>query len=368
MPGSPPSLLPHHPVRYCLVLAMLSSCFVFHDASSQNGSFSDSRYSSALENYNQAEFQLAQDSLESLVADSTLGESLKQRTFKLLSQVYLILRDEESARAAMREWILLTPPAPADPDRDMPAFVKLYYNVSIEINEENFCPEEFTAPDPCQFAVQLAPGVKTVAVIDFENLSVDDAERLSPMSRMLSRIVLRHLQAADRLIVVERALLEVILEELHLNQTDAVNPATAVRIGHILGAHAILGGEFMHLDGELDVSARLIEVETSRVLLAASETGKLKAYKDIVRKLSDQLVKALDTRINEGDLEGQTLWANTLEATLRTSEGTDFFDRGNLIEARQKFEEALELDPAYILAKDMLKTVNLVIAGEADQD
>ena len=347
-----------------LLLTLL--LFIPQTATAQNEPFNDPRFSAAVEHFSQAEFRQAQESLESLTADPSISGLLKQRTYKLLAQVYLIRRDYESARAAMRVWIKSEPPpVTADPDRDMPAFVKLYYEVRKSINKELYCPADFVAPDPCQYAVQLDPGVKTVAVIDFENLSVDDPKRLAPMSRALAHIVLEQLQTADRLIVVERELLGLLLNELDLNQTDAVDPATAVRIGEILGAHSILAGHFMHLNGRLDIRTRLIEVETSRILLATSEHGRLKNFQKIALGLTQKIVAALDTKIAQGALEGDSTWTNELEALLKTSEGNDFFDRGELVEAREKYEEALEHDPNYGLARQMLEAVNLAIAGEA---
>jgi TolB-like protein len=265
----------------------------------------------------------------------------------------------------MRVWIETEPPGiSADPDRDMPEFVRLYYEVRKEINEERYCPAEFTEPHPCQYAVQLDPGVKTVAVIDFENLSIDEPERLAPMSRALAHIFMGHLKAADRLIVVDRELLGIILNEIDLNQTDAVDRATAVRIGRVLGAHSILGGSFMNFNGELSIQARLIEVETTKVLLADDAKGKLKAFQGISTTLAEKILKSLDIQIEKGAFEGSSAWTNELEALLETAEGNDLFDRGELLEAREKYEEALQYDPNYGLARQMLEAVNSAIQGE----
>lgn len=84
---------------------------------------------------------------------------------------------------------------------------------------------------------------------------------------------------ADRLIlelvrrgveVIERSRLEEVLAELKLAQTGAIDPSSVKRLGKILGADAVVTGTVVELvDGEVEVLARLVHVETGRVLSAS---------------------------------------------------------------------------------------------------
>lgn len=116
-------------------------------------------------------------------------------------------------------------------------------------------------------AAAKAGGVATVAVVPFR--SADDKDRADGLA-LSERLVGRLLQggAVD---VVERTRLEAILAEQRLGADGVIDPRRAAALGRVLGADAVVTGTFVTLSGgRIEVHARLIDVESSRVLGAAS--------------------------------------------------------------------------------------------------
>jgi len=74
--------------------------------------------------------------------------------------------------------------------------------------------------------------------------------------------------------VVERELLESVLEELHLSTSDLADQKTALRLGKVLAARYITTGTLYASNGEYRVSMRLIETETTSLKGAFTESGK----------------------------------------------------------------------------------------------
>jgi hypothetical protein len=65
--------------------------------------------------------------------------------------------------------------------------------------------------------------------------------------------------------LVERAVLDELLEELKLGTSALTDPATALRLGRVLSARFVVTGSVTTSAGEVRVTARVIETETSLV-------------------------------------------------------------------------------------------------------
>lgn len=73
------------------------------------------------------------------------------------------------------------------------------------------------------------------------------------------------LKKSGRVQVVDRALIEQLLQELNLGTSELADPATALRLGRILAAKLIGTGSLMHLPDSTMLNLRLIDTETSAV-------------------------------------------------------------------------------------------------------
>jgi len=76
-----------------------------------------------------------------------------------------------------------------------------------------------------------------------------------------------YLNSSGRVKVVERVILDKLLQELNLGSSDLADKETALRLGRILAAKLIATGSFYHYPGLALLSMRLIDTETSRITM-----------------------------------------------------------------------------------------------------
>jgi len=124
----------------------------------------------------------------------------------------------------------------------------------------------------------------------------------------------------DRLIeksrakVVERSLLDKLLEELKLGTSRLADQSTALSLGKIMAARVILSGQVIYSGVQTQVALRLIETETGEIKSALNENFVSTASpSEITEKLSDFLLAKLTAlyplrgKISEVGEKGGTL-------------------------------------------------------------
>jgi tetratricopeptide (TPR) repeat protein len=85
------------------------------------------------------------------------------------------------------------------------------------------------------------------------------------LSDVLTTHLTESLNASGRVQVVERALVERLLDELNLGSSELADPATTLRLGKILAAKLIGTGSLYNLSNGTVMSLRLIDTETSAI-------------------------------------------------------------------------------------------------------
>jgi len=135
----------------------------------------------------------------------------------------------------------------------------------------------------------LAQAKVRVAVMNFENNSAwtwwgDN------LGRAAADELATQLVQSGKYTVIERAQLDAILQEQHLGASGAITPATAAKVGKLLGAQLILTGSITQFsiqrtsvalrgiggtysNAESKVDARLVNTETGEVMVVAVGQG-----------------------------------------------------------------------------------------------
>jgi len=185
---------------------------------------------------------------------------------------------------------------------------------------------------------------KTLAILPFENNSVTDPEKYQPLSKGLSAMLITDLnQSQKALKVIERNKIAAILKEIALSQTGSVDESTAIRAGKILGAQSIAFGSFIVLGGSVRIDTRIINVETSELIMAESITGSSNAFLQLERDLAKKIANSLNVAFKPKT----TATSSNIDAALYFSRGVDAFDKGNRTEATRLFQQCIDLDPSY---------------------
>ncbi|MCK5164687.1 MAG: hypothetical protein KAQ72_13265 [Desulfobacula sp.] len=182
---------------------------------------------------------------------------------------------------------------------------------------------------------------KTLAIFPFENNSVTDPERYAPLSKGLSAMLITDLdKSGTSLNLIERDKIQAILKEIALSQSGGVDTATAVKAGKILGAQTIAFGSFMVLGKTVRIDIRIIEVETSEMLMAESITGDSDLFMDLEQKLAKKIAGSLKIALKPG----KTKSGNDINAALYFSRGLDALDKGDKAGAKKLFKKCIALD------------------------
>jgi TolB-like protein len=107
---------------------------------------------------------------------------------------------------------------------------------------------------------------RTIAVVEF----VDLKGRVTDLGRFLAEKLITRLYQTRKFKVIERQLLNKIVNEQKLSLTGMIDPSTAQRLGKLLGVDAIAAGTVTDLGKALDINARLIDTQTGEIFAVAS--------------------------------------------------------------------------------------------------
>jgi TolB-like protein len=104
-----------------------------------------------------------------------------------------------------------------------------------------------------------------VAVLSFDNNSIGAGRQdYDGIGKGIQETLIADMAANGKIRLVDRERIQRVLDEQHLSKSGAVDPATAVRVGKILGAqYAIYGGFMSDGRGNMVLTAHSTDMETS---------------------------------------------------------------------------------------------------------
>jgi len=106
----------------------------------------------------------------------------------------------------------------------------------------------------------------TIAVVEFADLE----GHVTNFGRFLAEELITRLHETDKFKVIERQLLNKVINEQKLSLTGIVDPLSAKKLGRLLGVDAIVSGSVSDLGKSVRVNARLISTETGEIFAVAS--------------------------------------------------------------------------------------------------
>lgn len=201
----------------------------------------------------------------------------------------------------------------------------------------------------------------TVAVLyfDYSGKSAD----MGVLRKGLAQMLISDLSTLDGVRLVERDRLEEILAELKLGQSGKIDAASAAKVGKLLGArYMVLGGYFDLMD-TLRADARVVEVETGKVVQSIGAQGKPQDFLSVEQKLSDELAKILVAKTKQ--LAAHTAPPKVkppgqlkVKTALRYSRALDAIDKKDKATAKKELAEVVKEQPDFKLAQlDMDKLI-----------
>ena len=202
--------------------------------------------------------------------------------------------------------------------------------------------------------IQIASSqLDTVAVMPFQNATNDPS--LDWLSMGIPETITDDLLTMGGFVLIERIQLWRVMEEQALQLTGAIDNATAMEIGKLLGANLLVVGAFQKQGDTVRLTARFVEAQTGGVLQSTKITGSI----DNIFDLQDRIVEDLAVGLNLG--VARTKSTTPRRRPTKSLEAFQHFGQATLLQARKDYQgavgelqKAIAVDPGFSLARDYL--------------
>lgn len=215
----------------------------------------------------------------------------------------------------------------------------------------------------------IAQSKPTVAVLYLTNSALGKAnEDLQPLSKGLADLLINNLAGNTGIRVVERDRIQAVLDEQKLSTEGKVDPATAVKVGKIVGAHHMITGVFIteRATNTMKISLRVFNTETSEIEKGGiEETGSTASIIPLIDKLTARLNR--DLKLPDIPAQAREEHAAAVkkqekvpfQAVMLYSRALDEKDHGNKDKAITLFKQSITAFPAYEQPKKELEKLGV---------
>jgi TolB-like protein len=300
--------------------------------------------------YRFADYAEAATLLEEVIADRQIDIELRQEAYRYLARSFVARGQTDRAQHTIENLITTEPPAAAmDPNVEPPAVMDMYYRAMKE--------------QQGNYSVDAVDGRQTLAVMDFTNNSFVRRGDYEGLRLGLSSALISHLIEATDIHVIERERIEWLLNELELQQEDdVVDQSTAVETGRLLGAQVVMFGGFIATENEMQITVRIVDVETGVIIVGSQVEGKVDYFFDLIGELGEKVTSSINAEM-QGTQPDRAL-TRSLDAMMAYSEGLQLLERGRYQEAEQKFQNAIAYDEDFSRARQKMESIQPMIAAQ----
>jgi TolB-like protein len=129
-----------------------------------------------------------------------------------------------------------------------------------------------------------------VAVLAFDNNSIGkDRTDYDGLGKGIADLLITDMASNAKIRLVDRDRIQTILQEHNLVKSNSIDPQTAVRVGKILGAQYVIVGGFMNTSGQMVLTGRTIDVETTQIANPQKVQAKGDDVLGLIAELSSKL-------------------------------------------------------------------------------
>ncbi len=215
---------------------------------------------------------------------------------------------------------------------------------------------------PGQFKKML-----TVAVVEFDNGSIVDADKYKTAGLGISELVRYNLISSGLVYVPSRSHFNYLKQEIENSQKGMTDENYKIQTGKVIGASNFIFGTFMKMQKDkVRIMARVIDTETTLPKKTFSVEGKDSKIGDLSMELADSIMAYFKVEAKAIDEAKAKVPNVNLAALLAYSQGFAQEEEGNYNKAEQFYAQALDISPDFVLASDRQQRVELEMkaAGE----
>jgi TolB-like protein len=194
-------------------------------------------------------------------------------------------------------------------------------------------------------SLSSAPQGNTVAVLNFKNASSDVT--LNPLQKGFAFMLMTDLASVPGIQLVERVKLQALVQELNMGASGIVENTSAPRMGMLLRANYLIGGELtLPKTNSINVGSYLWGVSGNAILGQPSASGSLNEIFDLEKKILFAIIDQLKITLSEEQRSKLRKPITTnFKAFYYFSKGLESSDRGNYQQAQTYYNKAVAADP-----------------------
>ena len=243
-------------------------------------------------------------------------------------------------------------------------FVVLILAIGFSIWEERSA----TARVRAELASQRSHGRRSVAVLGFRNLS--ERSDTAWLSTALSEMLTTELSLDGKLRTIPGENVAHTKANLSLPETESLSPQTLNRLYKNVGSDFVVLGSYLDVRGSntgirLDVNVQ--DAALGETVASIIETGDENSLPDLVNRAGSALRAKL--QVPQGSqpqaASVQVVLTSNPVAVRLYAEGLDRLRRFDALGAREKLEEAIAADPAFVMAHSALAEAWAAIGYDA---
>jgi TolB-like protein len=202
----------------------------------------------------------------------------------------------------------------------------------------------------------IAAAMDKNALLVLYFLNYTNHKELNSLEKGMTLMLLTDLSQVPNLQLVERIKLQALAEELKLGSSGLVDAKTAPRVGKLVGAHWVVGGDFVGKTKQFDTKSRLLNTTTSKVSAHFSVPGTFEEILKTEKELAFDIVKQLNITLEPAVVAAIRKPCSTnLKALDALFRAVDASDRGEYQKAEGLYNEALAADPDVCVAASALQ-------------
>ncbi|MBX6363198.1 MAG: tetratricopeptide repeat protein [Gemmatimonadetes bacterium] len=195
------------------------------------------------------------------------------------------------------------------------------------------------------------PEPRTVAV--FPLLYAGRSPTLAPLGRALAELLVTDLSQTSRLRVLERARVQMLIDEMKLAENGLVDPQTAARTGRLLRAGRVVQGRIEGDSVQLRLEAAAVAVagaDSSRITPVGGQDAAERLF-DLEKRIALGLYESMGIELTVAERERVMARPTmNLRALLEFGRGLEAEDRGDYAGAAEHYRRAREADPGFQMA------------------
>jgi TolB-like protein len=203
-------------------------------------------------------------------------------------------------------------------------------------------------------ALDFKPAANTVAVLYFKNQT--KRSELDFLQKGMSVMLITDLAKLKDVQVVERTHLQALVQEMQMGSSGIVAADTAPRVGRLLGARYLVGGDLNTVQTDaIRIDSSLLNVPQNGILGNPTSSGGMEALLSMEKEILFELVRLLRIDLTEAQkAELRKPITTNIKALMFLVQGIQSSDQGDYAQAAEFYERALKLDPGLEQAESAL--------------